>query len=81
MYDFGVIKIGDYTFLYFGGSSVTKTRSAHGIALCSGKQASKSWRDGGSTWEPAIVSSLLVYNIIQFVTIIVVYSPIRDKYT
>ncbi|CAF4446521.1 unnamed protein product [Rotaria sp. Silwood2] len=79
IYDSGVTKIDDYTFIYSGASSLTKTRSAHGVALCFGKQASKSWRDGGSTWE-AVSDRILTARLQRhpiYITIIAVYSPIN----
>ncbi|CAF4461107.1 unnamed protein product, partial [Rotaria sp. Silwood2] len=56
-----------------------KTRSANGMALCFGKQASKSWRDGGSTWKAVsdrIITARLQRHPIS-ITIIAVYSPIN----
>jgi exonuclease III len=77
MYDSGVSTIGEYTILYSGAPSATRTRAAHGVAIVLGKQANKSWKNGGSMWEAVsdrIITARLKCHPVA-ITIIAVYSP------
>lgn len=51
IYNSGVTEIGDYTMIYSGVAGDDKTRSAHGVAVCLNKQATRVWKDSGSVWE------------------------------
>ena len=77
MYDSGVSTIGEYTILHSGAPSATRTRTAHGVAILLGKQAYKSWKNGGSMWEAVsdrIITARLQCHPIS-ITLIAVYSP------
>ncbi|CAM4859591.1 unnamed protein product [Rotaria socialis] len=79
MYDSGVTKIGKYTLLHSGAPSATKIRSAHGVALCLGEQATKIWKDGGSIWEAVserIITARLQCHPVS-ITLVSIYSPIN----
>ena len=39
----GVKKIGEYTFIYSGLSSIDKTGTAHGVAMCMNKESGAQW--------------------------------------
>jgi hypothetical protein len=80
MYDSGVKLINDeYTLIYSGLPSDSKTRNAHGVAICLDKAATKVWKDSGSEWEA--ISERIVkvrLNCLPVnITVIAIYSPVN----
>jgi hypothetical protein len=65
--------------IYSGAPNETKTRKAHGVAICLDQIATKVWKDSGSEWVPVserIVKIRLLCAPIH-ITVIAVYSPIN----
>ena len=54
MFDSGVKLVGDYTMIFSGMPNETKTRKAHGVAICLDKTATNAWKESGSEWEPIV---------------------------
>ena len=52
MFDSGVKLVGDYMLIFSGMPHETKTRKAHGVAICLDKTATHTWKESGSEWEP-----------------------------
>lgn len=79
MFDSGVKVVGDYTMIFSGMPHETKTRKAHGVAICLDPTATNTWKESGSEWEP--ISERIVKVRLQckpiHITIIAVYSPIN----
>ena len=74
---------GEYTALFSGFPSTSRTRAAHGVAICLDKQATAAWRDAGSTWEAVneqIISCRLSAHPVN-VTLVSIYAPINAQNT
>ena len=83
IYDNGVKMIGDHTLIYSGLSSVNKTRTAHGVAVCLNTEASRVWKNSGAEWEAVnegIIKIRMNCKPIN-VTIIAVYAPVNPSTT
>lgn len=79
MYNSGITIVDDYTMIHSGVASDNKTRSAHGVAVCLDKQATRVWKDSGSVWEAInerIVMVRLGCKPIN-ISLIAVYAPIN----
>ena len=79
IYDSGIKTIGDYTLIYSGLPSESKTKSVHGVAICLDKAAAMVWKDSGTEWEAInerIVKIRLLCTPIT-VTFIAVYAPVN----
>jgi exonuclease III len=77
MYDSGITKIDDYTMIFSGVTSENKTRSAHGVAVCLNKQATRVWKDSGSVWE-AVTERIIMVRLGGkpiYISLIAVYAP------
>ncbi|CAF1313999.1 unnamed protein product [Adineta ricciae] len=81
IYDTGVSTVGEYTMIHSGLTSENRTRSAHGVAICLGKQATMAWENIGAFWKA--VNERIVMVRLQGtpvnVTIIAVYSPVNPN--
>ncbi|CAF1347888.1 unnamed protein product [Adineta ricciae] len=81
IYDTGVSTVGEYTMVHSGLTSENRTRSAHGVAICLGKQATMAWKNIGAFWKAVnerIVMVRLQGTAVN-VTIIAVYSPVNPN--
>jgi hypothetical protein len=79
MYDSGIRSVSDYTMIYSGAPHETKTRKAHGVAICLDQTATKVWKDSGSEWVPISerIIKIRLYCAPIHITVIAVYSPIN----
>jgi exonuclease III len=81
MYNSGVTEVDDYTMIYLSVTSGNKTRSAHGVAVCLNKQATRVWKDSGSVWE-AINKRIIMVGLggkpIR-ISLIAVYAPTNSS--
>jgi exonuclease III len=81
MYNSGVTEVDVYTMIYSGVASGNKTRSAHGVAVCLHKQATRVWKDSGSVWEAVnerIITVRLGGKPIH-ISLIAVYAPTNSS--
>ena len=79
IYDTGVKKVGEYTFIYSGLPSTDKTRTAHGVAMCMNKESTHIWQESGAQWE-AVNERILrirIYCKPINITIIAIYAPVN----
>ncbi|CAF4737098.1 unnamed protein product, partial [Rotaria sp. Silwood2] len=81
MYDSGVDTIGDYTIIYSGMPSDSKTKEAHGVAIFLDQRATDACNNLGSIWEA--VSGRIVMVRLECkpvnVTLISIYSPVNPN--
>ena len=79
IYDSGVKTVCDeWTMIYSGMPDQSKTRAAHGVAVCLNRIATTAWKNSGSKWEPVyerILRLRIHYSPIN-VTLISVYAPV-----
>jgi exonuclease III len=87
LYETGIYHSGvktvcdDWTMIYSGLPSQSKTRAAHGVAVCLNKTATAAWKNSGSEWEP--VSERILRVRIHCspinITLIAVYAPVNPS--
>ena len=79
MYDSGIKSVSDYTMIYSGASNETKTRKAHGVAICLDQIATRVWKESGSEWAPISdrIVKIRLFCAPIHITVIAVYSPIN----
>ncbi|UJR38866.1 hypothetical protein I4U23_031534 [Adineta vaga] len=65
--------------LYSGAPHDSKTRKAHGVAICLNPIATKVWKESGSEWVPINerIIKIRLYCAPVHITVIAVYSPIN----
>ncbi|CAF1656013.1 unnamed protein product, partial [Adineta ricciae] len=81
IYYTGVSTVGEYTMVHSGLTRENRTRSAHGVVICLGKEATMAWKNIGAFWKA--VNERIVMVRLQGtpinVTIITVYSPVNPN--
>ena len=82
IYDTGVKTICDeWTMIYSGMPNQSKTRAAHGVAVCLNRTAATTWKNSGAEWEPVSerILRIRIHCSPINVTLIAVYAPVNPS--
>ena len=67
--------------IYSGMPNQSKTRAAHGVAVCLNRTATTAWKNAGAEWEPVSerILRIIIYCSPMDVTLIAVYAPVNPS--
>ena len=82
IYGSGVKTVCDeWTMIYSGMLNQSKTRAAHGVAVCLNRTATTTWKNSGPEWEPVSerILRIRIHCSPINVTLIAVYAPVNPS--
>jgi hypothetical protein len=82
MYDSGVKTVCDeWTMIYSGMLNQSKTRAAHGVAVCLNRTATTAWKNSGVEWNPVSerILRVRIHCSPRSVTLFAVYAPVNPS--